>query len=102
MRNKPLRIALIGWGAINRRVAELLSLRSSDSVSIVAIGKRDAAAATTIPTNARILTAPEELAGLDLDLVVEAASRDAVSLWSDSALRNARGLVVASTSAFCD
>jgi aspartate dehydrogenase len=102
MRRKPLRIALIGWGAINRRVAELLSLRSSDVVAIVAIGKRDAAAAASLPATARILTTPEALAGLDLDLVVEAASRDAVALWSDSALRNARGLVVTSTSAFCD
>jgi aspartate dehydrogenase len=102
MRKKPLRIALIGWGAINRRVAELLSLRSSDSVAIVAIGKRDGAAVTSAPANARILTTPEELAEFDLDLVVEAASRDAVALWSESALRNARALVVTSTSAFCD
>lgn len=102
MRRKPLRIALIGWGAINRRVAELLSQRSSDCVSIVAIGKRDAAEVAVAPASARILTTPEALAGFDLDLVVEAASRDAVALWSDSALRNARALVVTSTSAFCD
>jgi len=102
LRKKPLRLALIGWGAINRRVAELLSLRSSDSVSIVAIGKRDAAAVTSAPASSDIITTPERLAGLDLDLVVEAASRDAVALWGDSALRSARALVVTSTSAFCD
>lgn len=102
MRRKPLRIALIGWGAINRRVAELLSLRSSDSVSIVAIGKRDGATATLIPANATLLTTPEGLAGLDLDLVVEAASRDAVAMWGESALCSARAFVVTSTSAFCE
>jgi aspartate dehydrogenase len=102
VRKKPLRIALIGWGAINRRVAELLSLRSSDCVSIVAIGKRDPAAVMSAPANAEILTTPEKLAGLDLDLVLEAASRDAVALWGDSALRSARALVVTSTSAFCE
>jgi aspartate dehydrogenase len=102
LRKTPLRIALLGWGAINRRVAELLSQRSSDSVAIVAIGKRDVAAVASAPENAVILATPQELAGLDLDLVVEAASRDAVALWGDSALRCARGLVVTSTSAFCD
>ena len=102
LRRKPLRIALIGWGAINRRVAELLSLRSSDHVAIVAIGARDAGRVSSAPVNAKILTAPEKLAELDLDLVLEAASRDAVSLWGESALRGARALDVASTSAFCD
>jgi aspartate dehydrogenase len=102
MRRKPLRIALIGWGAINRRVAELLSQRSPDCVSIVAIGKRDVAAVTDAPANAHIFATPQELAGLDLDLVVEAASREAVARWAESALRNARGFVAASTSAFCD
>jgi aspartate dehydrogenase len=102
LRKKPLRIALIGWGAINRRVAELLSLRSSDHVAIVAIGARDAGRVTSAPANAEILTTPEKLAELNLDLVLEAASRDAVAIWGDSALRDARALVVASTSAFCD
>lgn len=102
MRRKPLRIALIGWGAINRRVAQLLAQRAADRVSIVAIGRRNAAAMTDAPVNARLLTAPLDLAGLDLDLVVEAASREAVASWAESALRNARGFVVASTSAFCD
>ncbi|HEY6643927.1 aspartate dehydrogenase [Povalibacter sp.] len=102
MRRKPLRIALIGWGAINRRVAELLSLRSSDAVSIVAIGKRDTASVASAPANARIVTTPEELAAFDLDLVVEAASREAVDIWGESALRTASALVVTSTSAFCD
>ncbi|WP_184329095.1 aspartate dehydrogenase [Povalibacter uvarum] len=102
MRRKSLRIALIGWGAISRRVAELLSLRSAGSVSIVAIAKRDAAAATSLPANAAVVTTTEELAGLDLDMVVEAASREAVALWGEAALRSSRAFVVASTSAFCD
>lgn len=102
MRGKPLRIALIGWGAINRRVAELLSLRSADSVSIVAIAKRDAATVASLPANTAIVTTPAQLAGLELDLVVEAASREAVALWGEAALRSSRAFVVASTSAFCD
>lgn len=101
-RSQPLRVALIGWGAINRRVAELLSVRAPDRVAIVAIGARDATRVTSAPASATILTSPEQLAEFDLDLVLEAASRDAVAVWSEWALRRARGLVVASTSAFCD
>ncbi|HVW69672.1 MAG TPA: aspartate dehydrogenase [Steroidobacteraceae bacterium] len=101
-RERPFRVALIGWGAINRRVAELLSLREPEDVAIVAIGVRDAARVTAAPAGARILTAPEKLVELDPDLVLEAAGRDAVALWGDPALRAARAFIVASTSAFCD
>lgn len=101
-RKEPLRIALIGWGAINRRVAELLASRVPEHVAIVAIGVRDAARVTAAPANARILTQPEGLAAFDLDVALEAASRDAVAPWGEWALRRARAFVVASTSAFCD
>lgn len=99
---KPLRIALIGWGAVNRRVAELLVRRSAHAVAIVAIAARDAGRVTSSPAGAEVLTTPERLASLDLDLILEAASRDAVAVWGYAALRSARGLVVASASAFCD
>lgn len=102
-RRKPLRLALIGWGAINRRVAELLAQRNDASaIAIVAIAVRNPAAALEIPAGARTIAAPEELAGLDLDLVVEAAGRDAVGMWGEAALRAAPAFAVASTSAFCD
>ncbi|HVO45374.1 MAG TPA: aspartate dehydrogenase [Steroidobacteraceae bacterium] len=98
----PLRVALIGWGAINRRVADLLSLRAREQICIVAIGARDPARVTSAPSGVRILRRPEELAGIGLDLAVEAASSDAVATWGDWALRHARAFIVASTSAFCD
>ena len=102
-RRKPLRLALIGWGAINRRVAELLSRRNDASaIAIVAIAVRNPATALDIPAGARTIVAPEELAGLDLDLVVEAAGREAVGMWGEAALRAAPEFAVASTSAFCD
>ena len=101
-RRPPLRLVLIGWGAINRRVAELLSAREPDRIAIVAIGVRDASRVTGTPPGTRILTSPQELAELQVDVVLEAASREAVALWGDCALRRARALVVASTSAFCD
>lgn len=102
-RRKPLRLALIGWGAINHRVAELLSRRNDASaIAIVAIAVRNPATAFDIPTGARTIAAPEEINGLDLDLVVEAAGREAVGMWGEAALRAAPAFAVSSTSAFCD
>lgn len=99
---KPLRLALIGWGAISRRVAELLAERDDGGIAIVAVAVRNAAAAGDIPAGAKLITAPGELAGLDLDLVVEAAGREAVGIWGEAALDHASAFAVASTSAFCD
>ena len=70
---KPLRLALIGWGAINRRVAELLAERSKGDIAIAAVAVRNAAAASDIPARAKLITTPDKLAGLNLDLIVEAA-----------------------------
>jgi len=99
---KPLRLALIGWGAINRRVAELLAERGKGDIAIVAIAVRNAAASSDIPAGAKLITTSGELAGLDLDLIVEAAGREAVSIWGEAALAHAPAFAVASTSAFCD
>ncbi|TCR70447.1 aspartate dehydrogenase [Bosea sp. BK604] len=102
MMARPLRIALIGWGAINRRVAELLAERVPETVVIVAVGVRSAAAVAGLPANARMIASPGDLEALDLDLIIEAAGREAVAVWGEAALRQSRGFAVASTSAFCD
>ncbi|CAM5210894.1 L-aspartate dehydrogenase OS=Bosea thiooxidans OX=53254 GN=nadX PE=3 SV=1 [Bosea thiooxidans] len=99
---KKLRLALIGWGAINRRIAELLAERSKGDIAIAAVAVRNAAAAINIPAGAELITGPGELAGLNLDLVVEAAGREAVGIWGEAALAHASAFAVASTSAFCD
>lgn len=100
--HKPLRVAFVGWGAINRRVAELLAERQGSNVAIVAICLRDVADVIDVPDHAHVVTEPASLAHLDLDLVVEAAGRDAVVEWAETALIHAGALAVASTSAFCD
>jgi aspartate dehydrogenase len=100
---EPLRIALIGWGAINRRVVELLSgAQDARRLAIVAIGVRSTALADSIPAGAELVTAPEQLAALDLDLVVEAAGREAVAIWGEAALRSAPAFAIASASALTD
>ena len=100
---KPLRLALIGWGAISRRIAALLAERDSrPAIAIVAVGVRNPASALDIPAGSRLVTNPQDFATLDLDLVVEAAGREAVGIWGEAALGHAPAFAVASTSAFCD
>ncbi|MDX3805746.1 aspartate dehydrogenase [Bosea thiooxidans] len=100
---KPLRLALIGWGAISRRLAELLAERNgTNDIIIAAIGIRDPGKVEVAPAGARLITDPQALSTLDLDLVVEAAGREAVGIWGEAALVHASAFAVASTSAFCD
>ncbi len=97
-----MRLGLIGWGAIATRVAELLA-ECQAPIAIVAIAVRDTARARPdLPAGARLISAPAELAGLDLDMVIEAAGRASVSVWGEAALRHAGRFAVSSTSAFCD
>lgn len=100
---KPLRIALIGWGAISRRVAELLAgAKDAGDIAIVAVGARSSTRAQDIPAGAVLVTEPAQLAGLALDLVVEAAGREAVAVWGEAALRSAPAFAVVSASALTD
>jgi aspartate dehydrogenase len=99
---RRLRLAFVGWGAIATRTAELLSERQAP-VDIVAVAVRDAAKPRPgLPAGAHLISAPDELAGLDLDMVIEAAGRASVPVWGEAALRHARRLAVSSTSAFCN
>ena len=102
-RRKPLRVALIGWGAINRHVVRLLSRSAvAEAVSLVAIGVRSPERAQDVPPGTSLVTDPEQLAGLDLDIVAEAAGQPAVAAWGESALRHARAFAVTSTGALGD
>lgn len=102
MRERRLRLCFIGWGAIATRVAELLAERGAP-VDIVAVAVRDAAKARPdLPAAARLITAPEELARFDFDMIIEAASRASAAVWGEAALRHAKRFVVSSASAFCD
>ncbi|HEX8417209.1 MAG TPA: aspartate dehydrogenase [Methylobacterium sp.] len=98
----PLRIAFVGWGAIARRVIELLDARCSDIV-LLGVGMRTKPAqSASLPTGVRWLPHPEALAGLPVDMVIEAAGRAAVEPWGLMALRHAQSFAVSSTSAFCE
>lgn len=96
------RIVFIGWGAINSRVGTLLAERKTaiDIAGIATMNTPEARAA--LPSGARFLTSPEELAAVKPDLVVEAAGRAAIEQWAPAALAAAPEMIIASTSAFCD
>jgi aspartate dehydrogenase len=100
----PLRVALIGWGAIARRFAQLALSRNPGSVEIVAVCLRDQRERENgdLPPGAVLALDPATLAQLAPDLVIEAAGREAVSEWGEAALTHAPAFAVASTSAFCD
>jgi aspartate dehydrogenase len=96
---KRLRLALVGWGAIGRRVVQLLADRAA-AVDLVAVAARSQPG--DLPPGTQWLQVPDALAGAVPDLVVEAAGRAAVEPWGQAALCCARAFVPSSTSAFCD
>ena len=99
---EPLRVALIGWGAINRRVSALLS-EHGVRARVVAVGLRPQSASPTgLPDGAAVITDPAHLAAHRPDLVLEAAGRRALEVWAHAALAASPTLVCASTSAFTD
>jgi len=99
---REFRIAFIGWGAINSRVGALLAQRKAP-VTIVGIATLDTPEARAVlPAGVPFLAAPEQLAALKPDLVVEAAGRAAIDRWMPAALAAAPAVIIASTSAFCD
>ncbi|WP_336071090.1 aspartate dehydrogenase [Nitratireductor rhodophyticola] len=99
----PLRIVLIGWGAIARRVATLLQQRDRRDISIVAVAVRDTSAPRDgLPSGAPLIASPSDLENIECDLVLEAAGRDSVEPWCTAALTCGCDFVVSSTSAFCD
>ncbi len=95
-------IVLIGWGAIAKRVAELLARRKS-AVKIGAVAVRDRSASRDgLPSGAVLIEDPTELAATGAGLVVEAAGRPSVLKWGEAALFAGMDFAVSSTSAFVD
>ena len=95
-------ICLVGWGAIGNRVAQLLAERGTPArIAAVAVRDPDAARAG-LPAQARLISDPGELAGIEATLVVEAAGRGSVAPWAEAALAAGMDFAVSSTSALVD
>lgn len=97
---QPLRLALIGWGAIGRTTERLLR---QSPVEVVAVGVRDPATERPeLPASARLITDPEQLIQTRPDVVAEAAGRESVGPWGRAALAAGADLIVSSMSAFAE
>lgn len=96
-----VKIALVGFGAINRKVAEVLD-RVATGARIVAIGLPPGQHTATAVPGARLIDEPEALRDIGPDIVVEAASREAVYMWGEAALTYSRTFIVSSASALAD
>lgn len=102
-RRAKQRLCLLGAGAIGRRISGLLAERSLETIELVAIAERqNSGVRDWWPDSVRLLTRPGELAQLAPDIVIEAASRQAVAEWGEAALNAARRFVVCSASALTD
>lgn len=98
----PGRIALVGWGAIAKAVARLLAA-DEQAPRIVAVAVRDPSQRRPdLPAGVRVISDPADLAGLDVDLVVEAAGRESVLPWARASLGSGVDFALSSTSALAD
>lgn len=101
--SRPLRIVLIGWGAIAQRIAQLLQERGPETSRIVAVATRASTEPRVgLPAGVQLIHDPSQLVAGMADLVVEAASREAVAEWGEAAINAAPRFVIASTSALAD
>ncbi len=102
-RQAPLRVCLIGAGAISRRVVELLAGSPAGQIELAGIGTRPGSGrGDWWPLSVRQVSSPVELAELRPDVVVEAAGREAVAEWGKAALSVARRFIICSASALAD
>lgn len=101
MSDSDLRVVLIGWGAIGRRVGQLLADRRAP-VRIVGVGLRETGRDRGLPETAQVISRPDDMIALRPDLVVEAAGRASVAPWGRAALGAGADFAVSSTSAFVD
>ncbi|MCY3586093.1 MAG: aspartate dehydrogenase [Acidimicrobiaceae bacterium] len=96
---ESLRLAFVGWGAIARVAADLLT---GAPVEIVAVATRGQSDLVDPPKTARLITDPGELMGIAPQVVAEAAGRESVAEWGPAALKCGADFIVSSVSALAD
>jgi aspartate dehydrogenase len=103
-RDRPLRVGLIGFGAIGRLVLETLEDRKSpiEVAAILVRPERAAALKSDLAQSIAVLSRVEELSPLKLDLVAECAGQPAVAQYGEAVLRLGIDLFVISTGALAD
>jgi len=96
---ESLRLAFVGWGAIARVAADLLT---GAPVEIVAVATRGQSDLVDPPKTARLITDPGELMGIAPQVVAAAAGRESVAEWGPAALKCGADVIVSSVSALAD
>lgn len=98
-----LRIALIGYGAMGRSMADLLR-QQPHQAHIVAVVRRNPSVAleTPLPEAAVAVESMEQLQSVRPDLVVECAGHAALRQFGPSALQSGHDLLIASVGALAD
>lgn len=102
MNTRRTRVVLLGCGAINSRVAGLLRSRQSRADIVGVIVRRPESVPRDLLPDAAVIKDAASLAAVSPDIVVEAATREAVREWGAAALQSARRFIVSSASAFAD
>src|SRR3954471_17635 len=103
-KNKRLKIALIGYGAISQTLIDLFREKKPD-IDIVGVLVRPGRAKATQKKVGRKVAAVEslkELLKLKPDVVVEAASQQAVRDWGETILKKGIDFMVIATGAYGD
>jgi aspartate dehydrogenase len=103
-KKKRLRIALIGYGAISQMLFDVFA-EKKPPIDIVGVLVREGRAKATQKAVGRKVKAVEslkELLRLKPDVVVEAASQQAVRDWGETILRKGIDLMVIATGAYGD
>jgi aspartate dehydrogenase len=98
-----MNIGIIGYGAIGRALAQAINEGSAGQVSLVAIKGRNEKLPFIQTGGQPIYTTSIEIfLALDLDLVVEAASQEALKLYAPLIVRRGKSLIAMSLGAFAD
>lgn len=103
-KEKRLRIALIGYGAISQMLFDVFK-EKKPPIDIVGVLVRPGRAKETQKKVGRKVAVVEDLKGLlklEPDVVVEAASQQAVRDWGETILRKGYDLMVIATGAYGD
>src|SRR6201991_4926705 len=103
-KNKRLKIALIGYGAISQMLFDLFKEKKPD-IDIVGVLVRPGRAKATqkqVGRKVAVVETLKELLKLKPDVVVEAASQQAVRDWGETILRKGIDLMVIATGAYGD
>jgi aspartate dehydrogenase len=101
----PLRVGLIGFGAIGRRLGEAIANGEAGPCTLVAVLVRSP---EKIGTESRdrigclVTNDAADFLATDMDLVVEVAGHEALKAYAESVLRQGKDLLMISVGAFAD